>query len=213
MGVTDEQVSPGAERGPEGAADRREVDLHRRHRSRSRTRRPARSIAEVADASPAAGHRGAGRRRRRRRGLGGHRPTGPRRDPAQGLRVAHRAGRGHRPADDPGNGQAAGRGPRRGHLRRRVLPLVLRGGRPDRRPLLRRAVRRHPAADHEAAGRPGLRDHPVELPAGHGHPQDRPRAGRRLHRGDQAGRADPADHPGSGRGADRGRAARRRRST
>ena len=60
-------------------------------------------------------------------------------------------------------------------------------------------VRRHPAADHEAAGRPGLRDHPVELPAGHGHPQDRPGAGRRLHRGDQAGGADPADHPGSGR--------------
>ena len=29
---------------------------------------------------------------------------------------------------------------------------------------------------------PGLPDHPVELPAGHGHPQDRPGAGRRLHR-------------------------------
>ena len=34
---------------------------------------------------------------------------------------------------------------------------------------------------------PGLRDHPVELPAGDGHPQDRPRARRRLHRRDQAG--------------------------
>jgi hypothetical protein len=46
--------------------------------------------------------------------------------------------------------------------------------------------RRHPAADHEAARWSGVRDHAVELPAGHGHSQDRSGAGRRLHRGDQA---------------------------
>ena len=54
--------------------------------------------------------------------------------------------------------------------------------------------RRHPAADHEAAGRPLPADHPVELPAGHGHPQDRPGPGRRLHHGAQARGPDAADH-------------------
>ncbi len=41
----------------------------------------------------------------------------------------------------------------RGHLRGRVPPLVLRGGGPHRGPLRGRAVRRHPADHHEAAGR------------------------------------------------------------
>ena len=55
MGVTDEQISRVLERGPEGTADRREVDHHREARSRWRTRRPGRCIAEVADASPEQG--------------------------------------------------------------------------------------------------------------------------------------------------------------
>ena len=210
MGVTDEQISRVSERGSEGAADRRKVDHHRRQR---RCRGPVdREDHRLGRGRlPRAGHRGPGRRGRRRRGLGRNGSTGPRGDPPQGVRTAHRTRRGHRPADDPGNGQAAGRGPRRGHLRRRVLPLVQRGSRPDRRPVLRRPVRRHPPADHEAARRTGLRDHPVELPARHGHPQDRSRARRRLHRRDQAGRPNPFDHTGSRRCADRGRAAGRGR--
>ena len=35
-------------------------------------------------------------------------------------------------------------------------------------------------------------DHTVELPAGHGHPEDRPRGRGGLHHGGQAGRADTA---------------------
>ena len=41
---------------------------------------------------------------------------------------------------------------------------------------------------------PALMITPVELPARHGHPQDRPGDRRRLHDGRQAGPADPADH-------------------
>ena len=47
--------------------------------------------------------------------------------------------------------------------------------------------------DDEAAGRPDADDHAVELPAGDGHPQDRPGDRRRLHDGGQARLADPAD--------------------
>ena len=36
-------------------------------------------------------------------------------------------------------------------------------------------------------------DHPVELPAGHGHPQDRPRRRCGLHHGAQVRQPDPAD--------------------
>ena len=88
--------------------------------------------------SPTPGPRTARRRwtRRRRPGVLGAGPAaGTRRDPAPRLRPGHRAGRGLRAADDPGDGQAAGRGPRRGHLRRRVPALVLRGDRPRLRPL------------------------------------------------------------------------------
>ena len=51
--------------------------------------------------------------------------------------------------------------------------------------------RQHPADDDEAAGRPDADDHAVELPAGHGHPQDRPGHRGRLHDGGQAGLARP----------------------
>ena len=56
-----------------------------------------------------------------------------------------------------------------------------------------------PAAhDQEAGGAVPVR-HPVELPARHGHPQDRSGRGGRLHDGGQAGLADAADDAGPGR--------------
>ena len=142
--------------------------------------------------------------------LGQVRPARTRRDPAPRLRAGHRARRGLRAADDPGDGQAAGRGPRRGHLRRRVPALVLRGGRARLRPLPRHPRGQVPAPGPAQAGGPVPADHPVELPAGHGHPQGRPRRRRRLHHGAQARQADPADLPAVRRDHARGRPARRR---
>ena len=51
--------------------------------------------------------------------------------------------------------------------------------------------------------------HPVELPDGHGHPQDRPGGRRRLHDGDQARAADPAVDARPRRDPRRGGPARR----
>ncbi len=67
-----------------------------------------------------------------------------------------------------------------------------------------------PAADDEAAGRPLPVHHALELPAGHGHPQDRAGDRRGLHDGRQAGDADPAVDVRARADPDRGRAARRR---
>ena len=120
--------------------------------------------------------------------------TAPRergRDPAPGLRADHRPRRGPGAADDPGDGQAARGVPRRGGLRGRVLPLVLRGGGAHHGALQRRPERADPAADDEAAGRAVPVHHAVELPAGDGHPQDRARDRGRLHDGRQAGRRRP----------------------
>ena len=101
----------------------------------------------------------------------------------------------------------------RGDVRRGVLPVVLRGGRAHPRPLDAGAGRRQPAADDPQAGRPVPVHHAVELPAGHGHPQDRAGHRRRLHDGGQAGRADAADDAGPGRRPRRGRPARPASST
>ena len=79
--------------------------------------------------------------------------------------------------------------------------LVLRGSRAHRRPLGHLARRQHPADDDETAGRPNADDHAVELPAGHGHPQDRSGDRRRLHDGGQARSADPSHDAGAGRPA------------
>ena len=49
------------------------------------------------------------------------------------------------------------------------------------------ADRQRPGAGDAPADRAVPADHPLELPARHGHPQDRPRDRRRLHHGDQAG--------------------------
>ena len=51
---------------------------------------------------------------------------------------------------------------------------------------------------HQAASRPVLRDHAVELPAGDGHPQDRARGGGRLHDDRQARAGDSADDADAG---------------
>ena len=127
--------------------------------------------------------------------LGPDRTAGTRRDPAPRLRPGHRTRRGLRAADDPGNGQAAGRGPRRSHLRRRVPALVLRRDRPRLRPLPHHPRGQEQDPGPAQAGRTVPADHPVELPAGHGHPQGRPRHRRRLHHGPQTRQAHPADRP------------------
>ena len=54
----------------------------------------------------------------------------------------------------------------------------------------------------KAPGRALPDDHALELPAGHGHPQDRPGHRRRLHDGGQAGQPDAADHAVAGRDHD-----------
>ena len=69
---------------------------------------------------------------------------------------------------------------------------------------------------HEAAGRRRRRHHAVELSRRHDHAQGRARAGRRLHRGRQAGRGDAAHGAGAGRarragGLAQGRVQRRHR--
>ena len=116
------------------------------------------------------------------------------------------AGRRPRPAHDPGDGQAARRVQGRDRLRRGVLPLVRRGGRAHRRPVRAGPERREPLPGHAPARRRLPADHAVELPDGHGHPQDRPGGRRRLHDGDQARAADPAVDARPRRDPRRGRA-------
>ena len=73
-----------------------------------------------------------------------------------------------------------------------------------------RTRREEPAAHREAARRPVPVRHALELPARHGHPQDRPGHRRRLHHGGQACAADPADDAQARRAAVRGRSSGRR---
>ena len=77
-------------------------------------------------------------------------------------------------------------------VRRGVPALVQRGVRPHRGAVRHLARRRDAPAHPEAAGRPDDDDHPVELPARHGDPEDRPGRGGGLHDAGQAGGADPA---------------------
>ncbi len=86
----------------------------------------------------------------------------------------------------------------------------LRGGRPHRRRPRRPPRRTQPHAALPAPGRALSADHTVELPAGHGHPQDRPGDRGRLHDGAQARPADPALQPGPGRHPQGGGTAGRR---
>ena len=129
-------------------------------------------------------HRG---RRSRLAGLARQARQGARQYLAQMVRPHDREpGRPGGPHDH-GAGQAAGRGARRGRLWRELRRVVRRGGQAGLR-------RHHPAAPtrqapggHQAAHRGGRRDHALELPQRHDHPQVRPGAGRRLPGGDQAG--------------------------
>ena len=152
--------------------------------------------------------RGRDRRARRRGagagGLGGHPAAEAWRDPALGVREDHRACRGHRHTDDPRNGQGAAREHGRGQLRRRVLPLVRRGGRAHRTAATPRALRAPVASSSPSSRRAVLCDHPVELPAGDGHPQDRPGDSGRLHDDRQARAGDAADDAAAGQADGRG---------
>ena len=157
--------------------------------------------------------RRAGRARRRRRRPARFRRDAAaraRRDPAPRLRADHVADRRPRPAHDPRDGQADRRVEGRDHLRGGVLPLVRRGGRADRRAVRGGPERREPLPRHAPARRGVPAGHPVELPDGHGHPQDRAGGRRRLHDGDQARAADPAVDARPRRDPRRGRPARRR---
>ena len=126
-------------------------------------------------------------------GWAGHRAARARRDPAPRVRADDRA----RPSElarliSLENGKALRRRPRRGRLRGRVLPLVRRGGRPGRRA---RCMTAPSGANRilvaPAAGRHLRAGHAVELPGRDGDPQDRPGAGRRLHRASSSRPATP----------------------
>lgn len=159
-----------------GAPDRRGMAA-REHRAHVRGRGPGH-------------HRDALRRRRRwRAGRPGRadgrrrrvprvardRPPRPGRAPAGRLRDADRPHRGHRRPGDRRGWQAARRVPRRGGVRRRLRPVVLRAGGPVRRAGPARAVGCEPPAGPAATGRPRAADHPVELPDRDDRPQGRPR--------------------------------------
>ena len=153
------------------------------------------TIKEIADAVAGRRHPCARRRRGRPGRVGRDRAPRARRAAAPGVRPAAGAQGGLRAAHDARDGQAARRGARRGRLRRRVPALVQRGGRAHLGPL-RAEPRGHRPHDRLAApGRPVVLHHPVELPARDGDPQDRPRARRRLHRGDQARRRSRRSRP------------------
>ena len=169
------------------------------------------AITEVADASPedaleAVGAAAAGAARVGRHGRRGSAGECLRR--AYELMTA--AVRAAGAADGAGERQGAAGRARRDPVRGRVLPLVRRGGGPDRRPPVGRAVGRQPDHGAAPAGRRQLHDHAVELPGGDGHQEDRPGAGGRLHGRAQAGQGDAADRAGGGRHPGRGRRAGRR---
>ena len=87
--------------------------------------------------------------------------------------------------------QGARRRGGRGHLCRRVLPLVLRGGGAAQRRARRRARRRQPHPRRASADRGRSHGDAVELPRRHGDAQDRARPRRRLHLRPEAGDRDP----------------------
>jgi len=88
--------------------------------------------------------------------------------------------------------QGVRRRARRGRLRCRVLPLVRRGGGPDRRRLPALPVGRQDDRGQAGPDRGVGADHALELPCGDGDPQDRTGAGGRLFGGAEAGQPDSA---------------------
>ena len=167
------------------------------------------SLCEVADASVDDARARLTRRRRRPRVRRDGSRVSAVRSCAARLRLIIERKRRAGAADDAGDGQVGGRVTRRDHLCGRVLPLVLRGGGADRRPLRGRRQRRRPGADDEAARRALPDDHALELPAGDGHAQDRSGDRGRLHDGGQARRTDAAVDAGAGADPRGGRSARR----
>src|SRR5579875_153194 len=157
------------------------------------------------------GRPGRGRRRARRAArLVGHPAPDQGRVPAPRLRADDRRRREARPADGAGERQGAQGREGRGHLRRRVLPLVRRGGGAPGRHGDHRALGSQQDTGAAPAGRRGRAGHAVELPGRYGHPQDRPRTGGRMHGGAQAGQGDAAVRPGGRRDPARGRRSGRR---
>ena len=168
-------------------------------------------FASVADASAedaldavARGARGLAR-------LGRHRAAQALGDPAPLLRADARApghaGRAHLPRERQGARRRGGRG----HLCRRVLPLVLRGGGAAERRARRRTRRRQPDPRRAPADRGRGHGDAVELPRRHGDAQDRARPRRRLHLRPEAGHRDPLHRLRPRRPLRRGGGAGRRR--
>ena len=169
---------------------------------------------------------GPGRRRDRRRRQRPRwtprsppRPTGPRTAPRErgeilrrAFELHHRARRRPRPADDAGDGQAARRGQGRGRLRRGVLPLVLRGGRPHRTAATRpRPTARTRLLTLKQPVGPCLMITPWNFPLAMGTRKIGPAIAAGCTMVRQAGRADPADDAGARPSIlTRGRPARRR---
>ena len=135
---------------------------------------------------------------RRRRVLGRDRPPRAGRDPAPGVRADDGPVRRDRPPDLAGERQGAAGRPRRDGVRRRVLPLVRRGGGPRLRLGDDRAVRCQPDRRPPAAGGHRGAGDPVELPGRDGHPQDRPGPRGRLPGDPQAGLRHPAHRAADG---------------
>ena len=109
------------------------------------------------------------------------------------------------------NGKALVGLARRGGLRRRVLPLVRRGGRAQSRHERHGAGLGRAHVRASQAGRRRRAGDAVEFPGGDGDPQDRSGARRRLPGGAQARLRDAADHAGADADPGRGRRAGRRR--
>ena len=169
---------------------------------------------KIASVASAVDRRRQGRARRRAgrlRSLGREEAARARRNPAQGLRTDHARRRAAREADHHRERQGAVGFARRGGLRRRVLPLVRRGGRAQSRRQRHRAVvgRAHLRAPQ--AGRHRRAGDAVEFPGRDGDAQDRPGAGRRLPGDPEARLRDAAHHAGADADPGRGRRAGRRR--
>ena len=187
------QRAGGAGAGPEGPLHRRGVARgHRRRDAAGRGPRHRRDAVRGRRRAPRRRARGARGRRRQTGRVGRARAARARRDPAPGVRGDRRADRRAGAVDDARDGQGARRVEGRDRLRRRVLPLVLRGGRPHPRPLHGQHDRQGPDPDDAPAGRAVRVRDAVELPDGDGHAQARPGDRRRLHDRRQARPADAA---------------------
>ena len=199
--------------------ERPEAALHRRRVARRERRRHARRRGPCDRRVARRGRRRARRTTRSRRSRAAADAQAewaahPPRERGEILRRAFEAivdaDRRAGAADDARDGQVAGRVARGDLLRRRVLPLVLRGGRAHTRPLHGQHDRQGPDPHDAPAGRAVRVRHAVELPDGDGHAQDRPGDRRRLHDGRQAGAADAAVDARARADPRGGRPARRR---